>query len=100
MVRGSRNARVYSTIARRSKYLRPLLPRPRRDVEHRQRSHAFGEIARQAMTDARAAVMADDMEGEEAERLHDLRHVERHGALRIVGMARQPARLGGAAIAA
>ena len=48
----------------------------RRDVEHGQRAHA------------RAAVVADQMESLVAEPGHQLDQIERHGALRIVGMVR------------
>ena len=72
----------------------------RRDVEHGERAHALAKVARQAMADAPAAVVADDVEAEEAERLHHFGHVERHRALGVVGVPRHAARLGRIAVAA
>ena len=72
----------------------------RRDVHHRQRAHPPAEVARQAMRDAAAPIVADDMEAEIAERRHHFGHVEGHGALRIVGVPRHAARLRRIAVAA
>ncbi len=71
-----------------------------RDVEHGERLHAARVVARQAVRHASAAVVAHGVELDEAERLHGLHHVERHGALRVVGVPGHAARLGRVAVAA
>jgi hypothetical protein len=45
-------------------------------------------------SDPSAAGVPHDVEAEEAERLHRLRHVERHRALRVVQVPGHAARLG------
>ena len=52
------------------------------------------------MPDAAAAIVADDREAIEAVVLHDLDHVERHRALRVVGVVLAVGRLAAVAVAA
>ena len=59
-----------------------------------------GMIERETLSDAAAAVVADDREAVEAVVVHDLDHVERHRALRVVGVVLAVGRLAAVAVAA
>jgi hypothetical protein len=72
----------------------------RHDVEQCQALDALGMIARKAVGDARAAVVAGDGEALEAQRPHRLDLVEGERALRIGRIVGAGRRLGAVAIAA
>ena len=72
----------------------------RNDVEDRRALHALGMIEAHAVRHARAAVVAGHHEGLEAELLHHLDLVLRHGAERIVLVLVAAGRLREVAIAA
>ena len=59
-----------------------------------------GMIERHAVRDAPAAIVADDRKPVEAEMLHHFDLVERHRALRVVGMILAVRRLAAVAVAA
>ena len=58
----------------------------RHDIHHGERAHDIGMIEREAMRGAAAAIMADDMEPGEAERLHQAELIRRHRAEGIGGV--------------
>ena len=52
-------------------------------VEHGCTPHALRMVEREAIGNAPAAIVPDDVEAIEAERAHHLNHVERHRALGV-----------------
>ena len=57
-------------------------------------------VDRQAMCHARAAIVADDGEAIETEVLHHFDLIQRHGALRVIGVVRSALGLAAVAVAA
>ena len=70
----------------------------RHDVEHAGVRDLVGVIERHAMRDASAAIVADDGKLVEAEVLHHFDLVERHRALRVVGVVLAIRRLAAVAV--